>query len=306
MGVAYRRANTKDQREERFRGMFSEWNGCKNTALLINGLSQPGVFPATFMGDLLVSKQYVDEAIRVWAQTKTFYFNRYYDVDPVLDSGSAIERHLLRHIRSFVISDGELILPKPAIVMSSLQYVTMPFNEMLFHCDIDKSIWHDNFTDLELVQDCQIAALLKFRGLRSLTVNWGRPIETSKPEEKAHGEKFQLQVQSLVDDVVLQPREKMGATTSPWNFQHALTEAKKARNSGRSSMMKPADQAGQNATPLRDNEVPGTENELLRLFLTRPRAMMAWHKDAKKAKAKVPKLEQELAAYSGDVGLDFS
>lgn len=258
------------------------------------------------MAFLLVSKQYFEEAIRVWARSKVFSFKTYYELDTVLKTGNAIERHLLRHITSLVLDGGGTIIPEARRSMPALQHVTPPpWNEFSFHYYIDKTIWHDDFSDVELAQHEDIKPFLTFRGLRSFTIRWDDPHRDFKPEEKLRWERFQLQVKQLLDDVVLQPREKTEPTTPPWTLDQAFEEAKQAKEKCLRSSGFSEDQARLLAAPLSDDEVPETEKELLRLVLTRPRAMMAWHKDMKAQGKKLKKAEAELRElYQSAMPLD--
>lgn len=248
------------------------------------------------MEPLLVSKQYFEEAIRIWAQSKVFYIDLAHKLNHVLDTGSAIERHLLRHIKSLRTSDRSSAHYKAIARMSSLQHVTMaPLDEWWFHHDSEKSIWYDDFTDHELAKDRNIQVVLTYRGLRSLTCGWQEPYREWTPSERSKWESFKKQVQKLIDDVVSQPKEQTNATMPHWTFAQALEEASKAGQATKSlasSMSTPAVPAPQSPTPLTDNEVPETETGLLRLFMTRPQALTAWLKDSKKARKELAELQQ--------------
>lgn len=241
--------------------------------------SQPNPFPTTFLAHLLVSKQYFDEAVQVWAQRKVFTFSS--DLDgafAAFATGTAAERHLLRSIRTVKVGGYFPSEDRTITSVLSLQYFPRPFSRSTLDFILDyirhKSIRHDDF--LEVAPKLMVDSWLKYRGMRSLTIQWRLLFFISVEHEGNWREKslfrFYHQVQKLVNDMILQPREQTSATTRPWTFDCALKEAMAARDARHKSMPTPtvSDTDTIFPAPLEDSEIPTAEAELLRIALTLP------------------------------------
>lgn len=245
--------------------------------------SQPNPFPTTFLAHLLVSKQYFDEAVQVWAQRKVFIFSS--DLDgafAAFATGTAAERHLLRSIRTLKVGGYFPSEDRTITSVLSLQYFPRPFSrstlDFILDYTRDKSIRHDDF--LEVAPKLMVDSWLKYRGMRSLTIQWRLLFFISVEHEEGWREewwfRFYHQVQKLVNDMILQPREQTSATTRPWTFDCALKEAMAARDARHKFMPTPTPTPTVSDTdtifpaPLEDSEIPSAEAELLRIALTLP------------------------------------
>lgn len=176
--------------------------------------------------------------------------------------------HLLRSIRSLKVSDIFAPGGRTIATMLSLQHVTVQIPEVILTSD-ELEWWPNLITE----------SLLKYRGLRSLTLQLKHPCQGTTLQEavwNTEWDRFQLQLRESVNDIVLQPREQTSATRRPWKFDRALKEAMAARNARHMPTLKIAPKRTITKAPLTDLEIPTTEAELLRIALTRPQAMLAW------------------------------
>lgn len=180
--------------------------------------------------------------------------------------------HLLRSIRSLKVSDIFAPGGRTIATMLSLQHVTVQIPEVILTSD-----------ELEWWPNLIIESLLKYRGLRSLTLQLKHPCQGTTLQEavwNTEWDRFQLQLRESVNDIMLQPREQTSATRRPWTFDRALKEAMAARNARHGLTPTPTLKIAPKRTitkaPLTDLKIPTTEAELLRIALTRPQAMLAW------------------------------
>ncbi|KAI5361167.1 hypothetical protein Slin15195_G122800 [Septoria linicola] len=241
----------------------------------------PKAFPNTIVHDLLVTKQYFEEAIRVWTKRKHFQFGSFLDFGFSVSKGLGIDVLLTRNIRSIIVeaqcwdvgADFNALMP-------ALRHITVNLTAISFHYDNEKCMWDDDFSDVELASHRNIAPFLECRGLRSFTINWRLLSKVLTTTEQAKVGVFQAQVHRLVNDVVSQPRRSSWVSASHTTFRHALEEARRSKLEQTSATPPPEESSGEADGPLHDNDIPETEDALLRLFLTRPQATLAWNTQA--------------------------
>lgn len=131
----------------------------------------------------------------------------------------------------------------------------------------------------------QIKPLLLFQGLKSLTIIWSDDIPGDCAYEEEKVEKTKRQVQALVTDVVTRvPETRLHRDNVP-TLQQALDASIAARKAKQCGALATSENeilaASGPIIPLMDDEIPQTEDELVRLALSRSKATLTFLQDAK-------------------------
>ena len=228
---------------------------------------------------MLVSKQYMDEAIRVYPQNKTFVFTCPSQLSLTLTTGCAVNRYVLGLARSLSVSlPGYYDLDSLAN-FSRLTTIEVGIEQNEFETD-DKIPGLHEYSDLDLVKVPVVGTLLKLRGLTKIRVDVTRNFQFGVPNKIEHENILRLkeQVQRLVSHAATQPKTGGDDAVHPRSV-HELLRAGLVRKPGasRSRSTKLSDNS---STTLTAEDVPQTEADFTRLFFSDPHALWNCFREA--------------------------
>lgn len=236
-------------------------------------------YPESDLSHLLVNKQYFQESCRVWLRSKTFSFEYSREMEAFASSKDPIQRFMLAYVSSIDLSDqpwhidGMVTLPLLRSFSVELHDLTMK------NALGGKTPWLDDYSDVELADMGIIQNLLDLRGLHSVKINWRENhFQLKEPQHLVKWAAFKIQVESLVRDVVTQPREMTWSVRANLTLDEAL-RAKKDTTIDK-ALASEATFPSAKLSPISDEDIPSTENQALRLFLSRPAALFRWMRDA--------------------------
>lgn len=227
-----------------------------------------------------MNKQYFAESCHIWYRSKTFCFLSSRDVACFANSEDPIQRYLFGSVAQLELLDTCLY----SIALDELHsvpklrslVVRIPAYNIEGMFPGKKIPWLDAFSDIELAASYYVQQLLAIRGLRTIEFRWGDSNEFKKPQHHVKWAAFKAQLETLVRDVVTQPREKEKSIRTM-----TLDEALKAKKSEVANKWQtPVAKAPPSETPpLSKTDIPTSEAEMLRLCLSRPAALFNWIRD---------------------------
>lgn len=233
---------------------------------------------------MLVNKQYLEETARVWLRTKTFVIFAS-NLESALGRMNPWEKYLMLSITSLRTSwpDSEMTVLRK---MPNFTRLETGLEDSDFETnDTEKSPWIDEYTDAEIAANRYVRKLLVLRGLKDLKINWSLHFAKPNSEEMDKFERFKLQVKTLIEDIVYQPRDHIEPIKTALSLKEALAKSPPVVNaSGRISITEPSS-LKQKVSALADDEVPENQDSLVRTFLLHPEAMTKWIREAKRLKA---------------------
>lgn len=242
---------------------------------------QPTPFAESPLGHLLVNKQYFEEACRVWIRNTTFCFDSEWTMEKFVNCQDPIHRLTLHSVAKIISNDSialEHIWKKKARDLQSLRSLSTPFSKSLLCSDIpNKRPWLCDYTDVELASIGHLRSMLAFRGLRNLELRWPPFEEARKPSDQHRLAQFKIQVQRLIDDVVTQPREESSTNLRTETLDEAFQQRK---DFTAAQLQQQLLEESKIVNALPEREVPRSEEQMLRLCLTRPKALFKWIRDA--------------------------
>lgn len=229
---------------------------------------------------MLVSKQFFEEAARVWVKSKTFQVDHVVTLGNMRWPAPEVDRALLQHISSLKITRASNDFHEQVEWLPNLLDVTSTVypRELRYG---DKVAGLDDYTDEELLTTSYARAMLPMRGLRSLTIEDEYCHKLAKPEELAKWKKLVQQLRRLLCDTVTHPREPSGSNKPPVSFNAALAAAMAAKKGGKHIPLPPTWTSTGTFKSLEFHEIPETEDEVMRLVLSRPKATLEWMRNAK-------------------------
>lgn len=246
--------------------------------------SKPSTFPTSSLGHLLINRQFFEEAATTWVRSKTFEFYSTWSLKNFLEAANAVELYVFRQMR-FVSFKNICRCPFSRVVpfLPSLQslHLELDASEFLMCRDDDKVPWLDSFTDAEIISDDLFGPTCEVRGLKGAGIEWVH--ESSSHRSSEPWKQFKAQVKRLLQDITTSPRETTMTPVRPTTFDEALAafmarppKAEKKANAAPNMVA-----GSEQVEPLKVADIPDTEDKMVRLFHTRPTALLGFLREAR-------------------------
>ena len=134
---------------------------------------------------MLVSKQYLDEAVRTYSQQNVFRFSYSTDIGTCINGRpgkESVNCELFKSVSAIQMDKISGFGISPIKQLPGLRILKVTLREFDLELD-DKVPWLHDYSDLDIVQLTMVKLLLALRGLRQVTVLRERPIRERPPAE---------------------------------------------------------------------------------------------------------------------------
>ena len=223
------------------------------------------------MKDILVSKQYLDEAARIYVKSKSFVFPTSADLLDALKKGCIINRTVLHHMSSVQVHAacefGILILMDLARVST----IEVGFDEAQLEIDDEKVPRRDDYSDLDLIRIPVVAELLQLRGLKDITVKEAFALDLDGPERRQRVDQLLSRIQQLLTSVVTQSKGPKNVEAKVQSVQELLAGGVNLND--RRASYEPVEVRDDTNGMLAEENLPQNESEFIKLFFSRPHAL---------------------------------
>ncbi|TKA74944.1 hypothetical protein B0A55_04947 [Friedmanniomyces simplex] len=226
----------------------------------------PGRFHASFAENLVVSKQYFDEALPYLFNGKTMKLGCWLEVSMLALTKSPVDRYLYTAITSMDIDDARYVIPqniKSLAAFPGLKTLKIPL-------DMD---------DAAILQRPHIQAFARVRGISHLQVTKIKPQDLEDSDIIAALYRNLDRAERIVRQLVSREQVISSVSDHPASIAEALAMAKEHEPHRRPSRLELGAQQPSEKL-LQDADIPLTPDAFVPLFLSRPHDVLAWVKDA--------------------------
>jgi hypothetical protein len=236
---------------------------------------------------LLVSKQYLDEAAKIYIQHKVLFFDYPVPLAQIRgsDTGCPVNRRLIELVSSVRFEQTGRMLRGEFLGLPRMRCLELGVTDEDFEVDdAEKHPFLDEYSDLDLFQLPWIQTLSNLRGLDTVKITTA-PVAWM-PQNNERDSKWAsllLQVQTLLTDVMTKPRPSGMKAESISLLDSDLSIPRSTDDTSfsiASPSLEDANAAAQPERALTARDIPRTESEFARLMFTNPKALFKWNCNA--------------------------